>query len=102
MTLLCFVTCASPEEARRIAESLLDKRLVACANILAGVESHYLWKGRREKGEEALLILKTRKELQERVREEIKKLHSYELPVIEFVEAAVSEKVREWVKGETK
>ncbi len=101
MTLLCFVTCANAREAREIAKALLDKKLVACANILPGVESHYWWKGKREKGSEAMLILKTKKELQSKVEEEIKRLHSYELPVIEFVEASVGKEVQEWVKGET-
>jgi periplasmic divalent cation tolerance protein len=101
MTTLCFTTCSSKEEARKIADSLLEKKLVACANILPGVESHYWWKGKREQGEEVLLILKTGKELREKVEEEIKKLHSYEMPVIEFVEASVEKEVQEWVEEET-
>ena len=101
MTLLCFVTCSSPEEARKIADSLLEKRLIACANILTGVESHYLWKGKLEKGSEALLILKTGKGLQAKVEKEIKKLHSYELPVIEFFDVKTSKVVEKWIEKET-
>ncbi len=102
MTSLCFVTCANEGEAREIAKTLLKKRLVACANLLPKIESHYLWKGKLEKGNEALLILKTRKGLENTVAREIKKLHSYELPVIEFVEASVGKEVQEWIERETK
>ncbi len=101
MTLLCFVTCSDAEQARKISKSLLEKKLVACANIMPGIESHYRWKGKLEKGTEVLMILKTRKELQESVEVEIKKLHSYELPVIEFVEASVSAPIQEWIEKET-
>lgn len=102
MILLCFTTCSSLEEARKIAKELLAKRLIACANIIPKIESHYLWKERLEKGNEALLALKTKRELQGNVEEEIKRLHSYKLPAIEFVEASAGKEVREWVEGETK
>lgn len=102
MTLLCFVTCSDAEQARKIASALLKKRLVACANLVPGIESHYWWQGKLEKGTEVLMILKTRKELQASVEKEIKKLHSYELPVIEFVEANASKEVQEWVERETR
>ncbi len=100
-TLICFTTCSSKEEARKIAKDLLAKRFIACANIIPKIESHYLWKGKLEKANETLLILKTRKELQASVEKEIKKLHSYELPAIEFVDASVSAPVQKWVEGET-
>ena len=101
MTLLCFVTCANAREAREIAKTLLKKRLVACANIIPKIESHYLWKGKLEKGKEALLILKTRKELREKVEEEIRKLHSYELPVMDFFETSLNKEADKWLEGET-
>ena len=101
-TLICFTTSTNAAEARKIAKTLLKKKLIACANIIPKIESHYLWKGRLEKGNETLLILKTKRELQGRVEEEIKRLHSYELPVIEFVETSVSAPVQEWVEKETK
>lgn len=102
MTLLCFATCADATEARKIAKELLAKRLIACANLVPGIESHYWWKGKLKKGNEALLILKTRKELKEKLEGEIRKLHSYDLPVIEFVEASVGKEVEKWIEGETK
>lgn len=102
MALLCFVTCANAAEARKIAKALLGKGLVACANILPKIESHYRWKGKLCKDNEALLILKTRKALQQKLSGEIRKLHSYELPSIEFVSARAGKEVEDWIKKETK
>ena len=100
MGTLIFVTCKNSAEARKIALALLRKKLVACANIVPKIESHYLWKGKIEKSKEALLILKTRKALQAKVEAEIKKLHSYKLPVIEFIEAKTGKETTEWIENE--
>ena len=101
MAALIFLTCKNSAEARKIALELLRKKLVACANIVPKIESHYLWKSKIEKSKEALLILKTRKGLRKKVEAEIKKMHSYELPVIEFIEVKTGKEVEKWVEGET-
>jgi len=101
MGILIFVACKNSAEARKIAKALLKKRLIACANIFP-VESHYLWKGGMEKANEAMLLMKTRKGLQKQAEKEIKKLHSYKLPVIEFFETRLNREAEKWVKGETK
>lgn len=102
MPLLVFVTCSSADEAKRIARHLLEKRLVACANIVPRVESHYWWKGKLVEDNEALLILKTMARLSEEVRGEIEKLHSYEAPVIEFLSTEMNKKAMQWLDSETK
>ncbi|MCX6798913.1 MAG: divalent-cation tolerance protein CutA [Candidatus Diapherotrites archaeon] len=100
-TTTAFVTCKSSVEARKIARALLRKRLVACANIITGVHSAYWWKGKIEKSKEALLMLKTRKNLAQKVAAEIGRLHSYQLPVIEFFETSMNRKAEKWVEKET-
>jgi len=90
MALLCFVTCRDEKEARKIAEKAVEKRLAACANIIPSIESHYRWRGKLENASEAMLILKTRENLREQLSAEIKKIHSYELPAIEFIEAGAT------------
>ena len=100
--ILCFVTCKDADEARKIADSLLKKRLAGCTQIIANVESHYWWKGKLEKGNEALLILKTRKELRKSVEDIIKKLHSYELPVMDFFDTELNKEAEKWLDEETK
>jgi periplasmic divalent cation tolerance protein len=76
------VTAGSRAEARRLAQALLEKRLVACANIVPGVESHYWWEGKLDRSREWLLVLKTRRALFKQVEREIKRLHSYQVPEI--------------------
>lgn len=77
-----FITAGSQREARRIARALLEKRLVACANIVSGVESHYWWQGKIDCSREWLLVLKTRRTRFAAVARVAKQLHSYEVPEI--------------------
>ena len=77
-----YVTCSSVDEARRIAETVVEERLAACANIYSSIESIYWWRGRVEHSGEAALILKTRRILFSRLVKRIRELHSYELPCI--------------------
>jgi periplasmic divalent cation tolerance protein len=77
------VTCASPTEAKRIATSLVEKRLAACGNILsAPVTSIYRWKGRVQKAKEVLLILKSTRRAFSSLEREVRRLHSYDVPEI--------------------
>ena len=73
-------TCASPEEAGKIARTLVEKRLAACVNILPAVRSIYRWKGAIEDDQETLLLIKSSRALFGELRAEIQKLHSYEIP----------------------
>lgn len=53
-----FVTASSDSEAEKIAQHLVSKHLIACANILPGVKSVYEWKGKVEQSNEVLLMIK--------------------------------------------
>jgi len=77
-----FVTAGSRPEARRIARALLEQRLVACANIVPGVESHYWWEGKMDHAREWLLVMKTRRSKFRAVERAVKQLHSYQVPEI--------------------
>jgi periplasmic divalent cation tolerance protein len=77
-----FVTASSRPEARRIARALLEQRLVACASIVPGVESHYWWEGKVENAREWLLVMKTRRSRFRAVERAVKALHSYQVPEI--------------------
>ena len=76
-----FTTVASREEARRIARTLVERKLVACAQI-SEIESFYQWDGAVQNENEFRLLLKTTDRNYRVVENAIKELHSYALPAI--------------------
>ena len=81
--IVVLVTCRSAKEARKIARAVVEQRLAACANILARpVQSVYRWKGTVESAKEFLLTIKTTKARFPKLKGEIKRLHSYDVPEI--------------------
>jgi periplasmic divalent cation tolerance protein len=81
--IVVLVTCGSAKEARKIARAVVEKRLAACANILTSpVRSVYRWKGRVESAKEFLLIIKTTKARFPKLKTEVTRLHSYDVPEI--------------------
>lgn len=79
---LVMVTTANKQEAEKIAQHLLEARLIACANILGPISSHFHWSGKIEHAEEYLLLMKARDDLFEKIAEKVKALHSYEVPEV--------------------
>ena len=77
---IVLTTAGSEQEARKIANSLVERRLAACVNILPKIESVYRWKGEVDSANEWLLLIKTRAEKFAAVRDAILELHSYEIP----------------------
>ena len=78
--IVVLVTCGSLEEGRTIARTLVERRLAACVNMVAGLESVYRWKDAVES--ECLLLAKTTRAGFEPLRSAVRELHSYELPEI--------------------
>ncbi len=56
---IVLVTAPDAKTARKLAKAALQARLIACANIVPKIESHYWWQGKIESGSEVLMILKT-------------------------------------------
>jgi len=79
---IALVTTANKQEAEKIIRRLLNEKLIACANIISPVSSHFHWSGKIEKAEECLILMKSRKDLFEKLAETVKSLHSYEVPEI--------------------
>lgn len=77
---LVLSTVENNEEARVIASALVEKRLAACVNILGPIQSIYRWKDAVEDSQEYLLLIKTTEALFPQLRDELKQLHSYEVP----------------------
>jgi periplasmic divalent cation tolerance protein len=77
-----YVTCPNVKVARTLAEALVGKKMIACANILPQMHSIYFWDGAVQKDREVVLILKTRQQLFRKCEAEIKKNHPYKNPCI--------------------
>ena len=93
-------TAASAEEATKIAEQLVADRVVACVNILPGMQSVYWWKDSIQKESEVLMIMKTTKEKFSEVQRTIQSAHSYEVPeVISFSIEQGSEDYLKWLES---
>jgi periplasmic divalent cation tolerance protein len=97
--IIVLVTCASQREAQKIARALVENRLAACGNIIEShVESIYRWKGKINTACETLLILKTTRRQFAKLEEEIRKLHSYDVPeIIAMPVVAGSAQYLKWV-----
>ncbi len=78
---LVYTTTGGEEEAENISKNLIEKNLAVCINTFP-IKSFYKWNGKFETSTEVAMIIKTRKELAEKVMGEIKKIHSYEIPAI--------------------
>jgi periplasmic divalent cation tolerance protein len=79
---MIYTTYPSVVEAEHAGRALVERRLCACVNILPGMISFYWWQGKIDRGEEAVMIIKTRAALAERVRAAVKEMHSYTTPAI--------------------
>jgi periplasmic divalent cation tolerance protein len=97
--ILVYITNPTEDEAKRIAKYLLDKKLIACANIFP-IKSMYWWGDEVVSENEYVLILKTTEEKFEIVKNEVEKIHSYETPCIIKIKAEANEKYFKWL-GDT-
>ena len=99
-----FITCASRAEAKKIAKSLVAQRLAACGNVItAPVTSIYRWKGKIEKANEFLLILKSNRKSFAALEREVRRLHSYDVPeIIALPSAAGSRAYLSWIAESTR
>ena len=77
------VTAPDLKTARALAKSALNAKLIACANLIPKIESHYRWRGQVESAAEVLLILKTTKSKLAALEKLILAKHPYDVP--EFV-----------------
>jgi periplasmic divalent cation tolerance protein len=80
--LVVLSTCASREDAERIASGLVESRLAACVNIVGDVTSVYRWQGRVEREREFLLVIKTTDTVFPAVEQAIKARSGYEVPEV--------------------
>lgn len=96
------VTAPTLEVSKNIAKSLVDRKLVACANMFP-ITSIFRWKGETEEEDEVAILLKIRTEDFDLVKMEVKKLHPYEVPCIVRYEIAEGDRsYLDWISASTR
>jgi Uncharacterized protein involved in tolerance to divalent cations len=95
------VTCGSVDEADRIADALVERRLAACVQQLP-IRSTYRWDGEVQHDDEILLLVKTRAARFDDVAAAVRELHSYDVPAITAVPiVSGSDDYLAWIDAET-
>jgi periplasmic divalent cation tolerance protein len=103
MKIVIFVTAANKREAEKISRVLIREKLAACVNIIENVHSLFWWQAKIDSAKEALLIIKTRKALIDKVIRKVKSLHSYAVPeIIALPIIAGNKKYLEWIDASTR
>jgi periplasmic divalent cation tolerance protein len=101
--LFVYVTCKDRAEALNVGRAVVEARLAACANIIDGMDSIYWWKSELQVEKEAILIMKSRRDLFAELTAKVKSVHSYEVPcVVALPIEAGNEDYLNWLMAETK
>jgi len=98
-----FITTGTDEEAHRIVNMLLNKRKVACVNILPKISSLFWWQDKLDSSQESLLMVKTRASLLSEIVSMVREVHSYDVPeVIALPIIGGNPDYLEWIGKEVK
>ncbi len=101
--MVVLVTVPDLKTGRKLARAALEARLIACANLVPRIESHYWWQGKIEVGSEALLLIKTTAPRLDELEKLILARHPYDTP--EFLVLPVtrgSRRYLQWVRHSVK
>lgn len=96
-----YITCRDEKEAIKISKHLLKKRLIACSNIFP-IKSMYWWNKKIVNDNEIVILAKTTGKKFEKIKKEVEKIHSYDIPCILKFNVEANRKYHEWVRQETK
>lgn len=100
-TINIYVTFKNKTEGKKIASALLKKKLIACANLFP-ISSMYWWKGKVKNSTETAALLKAPERNWHTIKNEIQKMHSYDVPCIEKIDSTTTREFNKWVKSTTK
>jgi len=82
---LGYITAPTKTEAKDIALELLESGLVACCNVISGIESYFIWEDEPAQTNETVIIFKTKAKNEDRIIKTVREMHSYECPCIVFM-----------------
>ncbi len=97
-----YITNPTQEEAKKIAKHLIEKKLIACANIFGPINSIYPWQDKIANENEFVLIAKTLNKNFNKVVKEVEKIHPYTIPCIVKIPVSSNRKYFDWLKSEIK
>ena len=99
---LVYMTAGSRDEARKIGQSLVESKLVACVNIVDNMNSLYLWEGALQDDPEVIVIAKTTEQQIPALIEKVNALHSYDCPcVLSIPVESGNPEFLAWIRSET-
>ena len=94
-----YITAPNKKEAEQIAKKLLDKKLIACANVISNVRSYFVWKNKVQNSKEIIICGKTTSKNQKKIIQAVKSLHSHSVPCVIFLDITNgNEDFLKWVK----
>ena len=94
-----YIIASNRKEAERIAKKLLDKKLIACANVINNVNSYFVWKNKVQNSKEIIICGKTTSKNQTKIIKAVKSIHSYAVPCIIFFDIKNGNKdFLKWIK----
>jgi periplasmic divalent cation tolerance protein len=99
---LLLTTVAKKSDARKLAMATLNHRAAACIQIVSGIESHYVWKGKKTTSREFILIAKTSPRQRKPLEKLWKKLHPYDCPELLHLSGQAASSYARWVRASTR
>ena len=99
--IVVFITVGTDDEAKSIADALLNQKKVACVNIVPKVDSLFWWEGKIDSDRESLLIVKTKISVLSEIIRLVKDIHSYDVPeIIALPIIGGNQEYLEWIDRE--
>ena len=100
--IVVMTTLASADEAVKLVQTLLERRLIACGTVLPGARSLYRWQGKIADEQEVVVLLKTRSARLETLKLAFEELHPYKVPeLLAMPVHAGLDKYLNWITSET-
>ena len=99
---LVYIPCPSTEVAEKIARTLLQEKLIGCANLIPGMKSLYWWEEKIEASSECILLLKTMEspDAKEKIFKRVTELHPYDVPcIMSFTPDQVNASYLSWLQS---